>query len=124
MENSVVRPDREEPGLDPVRVRTPFRALAWVLGPFMLLGFGICLYETALAVLAGAWSDAVQALAISCAVAVGGGLYGWKILRAARTGLDPFSEDKARADAEHRAMLAALRATGEERPELPRPQRR
>jgi hypothetical protein len=119
MENSIVPPDFQEPGVQPVRMRTSFRVLSWILGPFMLLGPGIFIYETVLSAIAGRWAEAGWLLGMAT-FSLAGGMFGWRLLRAARNGIDPFSEDEARADAERRAMLAALRATGDERPELPR----
>lgn len=119
MENSIVSPDAQEPGAQPARMRTSFRVLSWILGPFLLLGPAIFIYETVLSAITGRWAEAGGLLGMA-AFSLASGMFGWRLVRAARTGLDPFSEEKARADAERRAMLAALRATGEERPELPR----
>jgi hypothetical protein len=89
----------------------------------MLLGLVACIVGIVGCLVEGDCAHPWRWLAFPSFVLISGSVVARKILRAAITGYDPASVDRAREDAERRAMLAALRATGEERPELPPPPR-
>jgi len=98
----------------PVPIRAPFRALAWVLGPF-LLGFPpLLLACLAWRIVTG--QEPVSSIPLALAVTLPVIPPGLKILRAARTGLDPASEDRAIEAAESRAFLAVVERQDESSP--------
>jgi hypothetical protein len=115
MNNEMVRTTSEAPA--PVPIGTGNRVMACAMVAVASFAMASCIWHVAVCVLAGRWSDAEGSLALLGIMAMGCSVFGRTLLRAAVTGLDPDSVDRAKADAEHRAMLAALRAAGEEHPE-------
>jgi len=103
VENTIV-PVETGTELQPARVRTPFRVLGYLLAPLLMAGSLFALYEIVRGILAGTWSELPEALMM----ALVGPLVGWRIWRAARTGIDPASERKVLEEASSRAMLAAM----------------
>jgi len=109
MDNQVVRAEGELEGVQRLPMRMPFRVLLGGIGALLVVGmpvFAVCLLVSAFA--AGGWTEARGSLLLACGMSMCGQLPGWMFIRAARTGVDPESEDRALERAASRAMLAAV----------------
>jgi hypothetical protein len=74
-------------------VRPLFRALALVLGP-LLLGAGVLLVILDLrGVIAHGWPAWTRRIHVALWLGLGNLALGWRFLRAARTGVDPYDVD-------------------------------
>jgi hypothetical protein len=110
MENRIESVGISGDAIRPVPIRAPFRVLAYALGPFLLFTPLLVLYEAARSLLDGQWHEAGWTFGFFLSMLLALPM-GWKMLRAARTGVDPDSEDRAIEAASSRALLEAVKRT-------------
>ncbi len=75
---------------DPAAIRPFFRALAWILGPLMILAGVIGPAAIAWTVIRSGGENWMEMTIVACAAAVGVP-YGFRFFQAARTGRDPYA---------------------------------
>lgn len=95
----------------PARVRMPFRVLGALVGaPFFAVP-AYAVWQLVSSILHRQWSDVPTLVGLAGAFSLMIPM-GLKMIRAARTGLDPFSEARVMEAEASRAMLEAVKRTG------------
>ena len=72
------------------RVRPVFRAVAWILGPLLVAAGLLLVFLDLRGVNAHGWPHWSQRLHTALWLGLGNIALGWLLLRAARTGVDPY----------------------------------
>jgi len=114
--NVLERVETEVEGVQELQMRRPFRIMLHGIGLLMLAGVPLAALMLMVTGLShGDWNQVALCLA-AMAFSVTRASPGWLLIRAARSGVDPRSEDRALEEAESRAMLAAVERAGGQEP--------
>ena len=76
------------------RVRTPFRWLAWILGPVLLAGGALMIFLDLRGRTAAGWPAWSREAHTGFWLGIGNLILGWILLAAARSGHDPYGPDR------------------------------
>ncbi|MGN6392617.1 MAG: hypothetical protein ACTHM9_10275 [Gemmatimonadales bacterium] len=78
------------------RVRTPFRWLAWILGPVLIAAGALMIFLDLRGRTASGWPVWSREAHTGFWLGIGNFILGWILLAAARTGQDPYVPDQGR----------------------------